>query len=448
MLPSISEADLLATPTVFQRKQQRVEGTVLVAEDGEDNQQLISHLLQSVGAEVMLAPNGKIAYELAMDRPFDLILMDMQMPELDGYSAARKLRDNGYKNPIVALTAHTMADDRSKCLAAGCDDYLGKPIAIELLYQILGKYLKRIDSPEQANVVAPVDTGPKLRSGLASNDKFKGVLDRFVARLPERIDEMQRLLAEEDLENLGRAVHQLKGAAGGYGFPEITFAAGEAMDRIRQHATVAEVSSQVDAMIGLIRQVEGFPALVENVLPLPAPITLLSGEFKARVDPETGVATRDYLFERLSAEISFARRELRSLACIAIEIDQFELLQQQHSPQIMNAVAKRLAKLLNHHCQVDCMLFRAEPNLFVITAPRYDEMAAHALASQISRQIAAEPFNDLIGENKLSCLMGLSQLTQSTSCGKSLYNAALQQIVEAKLFPRTVAAPVISHQTA
>ncbi|HEY1628339.1 MAG TPA: ATP-binding protein, partial [Tepidisphaeraceae bacterium] len=240
MLPSISEADLLATPAVSQRRQLRVEGTVLVAEDGEDNQQLISHLLQSVGAQVVLAPNGKLAFELAMDRKFDLILMDMQMPELDGYSAARKLRENSYTNAIVAMTAHTMADDRGKCLAAGCDDYLGKPIALELFYQILGKYLKRIDMPEQANIITVVDTGPKLRSGLANNEKFKGVLDRFVARLPERIEEMQRLLSEEDLENLGRAVHQLKGAAGGYGFPEITSAAGEAMDRIRQHATVEE----------------------------------------------------------------------------------------------------------------------------------------------------------------------------------------------------------------
>ncbi|HMB96207.1 MAG TPA: response regulator, partial [Tepidisphaeraceae bacterium] len=428
MLPTISEADLLATSPVFQRRVQRFEGRVLVAEDGEDNQQLISHLLQTAGAQVEVASNGRQALERATAQSFDLILMDMQMPELDGYTAARKLRDNGYKLPIVALTAHTMADDRAKCLAAGCDDYLGKPIAVELLFQILGKYLKEIDAPaEQASAIESNDATPKLRSGLANNQKFKKVLERFVGRLPQRVEEMQRLLNEKDLENLGRAVHQLKGAAGGYGFPEITSAAGEAMNRIRLPATIEQISEQVEQMISLIRQVEGFP---DACLLEPAS---QKSEFKSRIDAETGVANGDYLADRLSAEISFARRESRPLSCIIIEIDQFESLQRLHSPEAADAVVKRLAKLLNHHCQSDCTLFRADTNVFAITVPRCDESTAQALIEQIRREIKAERFSDLIGDAKLSCLFGASQLTQNTTCGKSLLNAALQQIIEAKL---------------
>ncbi|MBI3861168.1 MAG: response regulator [Planctomycetia bacterium] len=121
-------------------------GRVLLAEDYPDNQMLLKHILTKQGLEVVIAGDGRTAVDLALSaasdgQPFDLILMDMQMPELDGYEATYSLRKVGYRGTVVALTANAMSHDREKCLAAGCDEYLSKPVVIRELAALLCKYL-------------------------------------------------------------------------------------------------------------------------------------------------------------------------------------------------------------------------------------------------------------------------------------------------------------------
>ncbi len=121
---------------------------ILLAEDGPDNQRLISFLLKKLGAEVEVADNGVIAFQKiqeasAEQQPYDLLLTDMQMPEMDGYTLARTLRNENVTIPIIALTSHAMPEDRQKCIDAGCDEYLSKPVNSKILSNIIADWLAR-----------------------------------------------------------------------------------------------------------------------------------------------------------------------------------------------------------------------------------------------------------------------------------------------------------------
>ncbi len=139
--------------------QVRLSGRILLAEDGPDNQRLIGTFLRRAGAEVAVAANGRVALEMieqgaAAGTPYDLLVTDMQMPEMDGYTLARTLRQRGSKLSIVALTAHAMTDDRAKCAEAGCDDYASKPIDRHALLATCARWIGRVGGKRSRGTAA------------------------------------------------------------------------------------------------------------------------------------------------------------------------------------------------------------------------------------------------------------------------------------------------------
>jgi CheY-like chemotaxis protein len=128
---------------------------ILLVEDDQDHQPLLSLMLKKSGAEVTIAENGRVAVDLThasceAGHPYDMIVMDLQMPVLDGVAATQELRAKGFSNPIIALTARAVSTDRDRCYAAGCDDFLSKPIARADLVRLLANHLNRCRAAKDA----------------------------------------------------------------------------------------------------------------------------------------------------------------------------------------------------------------------------------------------------------------------------------------------------------
>jgi CheY-like chemotaxis protein len=214
---------------------------ILLVEDGDTNRKLISLILRRAGARVTTASNGKIGVDLAIQTPFDLILMDMQMPIMDGYTATMQLRQHGVEAPIVALTAHAMKGDSEKCTQAGCTGYLTKPVdADELLYVVAEKLLGIAemfpveDAEEVESVMEKAPVSPSTRSTEATlqttlssslpveDPDFREIVEEFVERLAQKLAEMNHAVSANEMQSLWELAHWLKGAGGTAGFQILT----------------------------------------------------------------------------------------------------------------------------------------------------------------------------------------------------------------------------------
>ncbi len=220
---------------------------ILLAEDGVDNQRLISHFLRHAGAEVVVTENGKVAVETALAGRFDLILMDLQMPVMDGRTATTTLRAAGWTGPIVALTAHAFIEERQACLAAGFSGFLAKPINRELLIREVQDSLPKTSGRAEC-----------IRSQFANQPVMAELLNLYVADLPGIVSDIDRLMAGNDVAGLQIVAHRLRGSGGGYGFPQISAAAAALEDQLKTQSGLSASRGAADALAAVLQSVEGY----------------------------------------------------------------------------------------------------------------------------------------------------------------------------------------------
>ena len=226
-------------------KQTKFSGHILVAEDARTNQVLIKSLLKRLDLQVTIVEDGNKAVQKALTEQFDLIFMDIEMPKMNGYEATKTLRKKRLKTPIIALTAYAMKGDDEKCFAAGCDDYISKPIEHKKLLQILNKYLsegnrdmnqqiKSVKSDvEQLNQLCSETSNPDttttepvdqqfgevpvdfaiIQKIYDDEDVLKETVKVFLEDAPQTIELLAKAIVEGDSENVKMYAHKLRGLA-------------------------------------------------------------------------------------------------------------------------------------------------------------------------------------------------------------------------------------------
>jgi CheY-like chemotaxis protein len=182
--------------------------------------------------------------------------MDMQMPEMDGYEATSKLRESGYRGPVVALTAHAMAGDRQKCIDVGCDDYATKPVDRLGLLRMLARLMGCPPSAPGEPASATTASDEAIPSAFRHDPDMVGAIAEFVGHLPQRLAQMRQAAGAGLWDLLRRLAHQLKGAGGSYGYACLTDAARE----LESHANQGDVEGAVLALNNLARLCERIQA--------------------------------------------------------------------------------------------------------------------------------------------------------------------------------------------
>ena len=208
----------------YKGKNMKFSGDVLVAEDHPSNQLLIKLLLCKYGFEPTIVDDGQIAVDVYGSKDFKMVFIDMMMPNMNGYEATRAIRDMGSDVPIIAVTANAMKDDREKCLNAGCDDYIPKPITTEKLEEILLKYLddSNDDYGKDESIMSETNDNDIIVSDLACDPDLVVVAEMFVERLEEVLGMMKEAFANNDMKTLKDLAHEIKGAGGSAGFNILT----------------------------------------------------------------------------------------------------------------------------------------------------------------------------------------------------------------------------------
>jgi CheY-like chemotaxis protein len=239
---------------------QRAGARILLVEDNEINRWVATEMLQDAGFLVQWAGNGQLALErLHADPPYDLVLMDVQMPVMDGLTATRALRQHAEwaKLPVVAMTANALPEDRERCLQAGMNDYVAKPIEPERLWQALVQWIAPQDTQPHRSAPAPaplasadlaqgtlraleglqgLDAAKGLRMCMGKASLYLGLLSQFVQQEADAARRLDQALALRDGATAHRLAHSLKSVAGQLGAGPLQQVATQLEKHLKAHA--------------------------------------------------------------------------------------------------------------------------------------------------------------------------------------------------------------------
>jgi CheY-like chemotaxis protein/HPt (histidine-containing phosphotransfer) domain-containing protein len=245
--------DLVTRHSVADEQRQTV--WILLVEDYPTNQKIAEKNITQAGFNMVLAQNGKEAVDIFKTRKFDLVLMDIQMPVMDGYEASRRIRDlekqgTGFDSglmriPIVAMTAHAVSGIRDKCLEAGMDDYISKPLRRTDLIAMINKWtpsktetataLLKTDpllheGKHRPSATDPIDFEKALKEFENDRDFLTEVLEEFIRTVGEQLPKIRQALASKDADALKQEAHSIKGGAANLTARELSEAAGALED--------------------------------------------------------------------------------------------------------------------------------------------------------------------------------------------------------------------------
>jgi PAS domain S-box-containing protein len=253
---------LITTHTISERRRNMVQ--ILLAEDNPINQKLAVNLIQKAGYSVDVVDNGLMAVEAMLNKSYTLVLMDVQMPEMDGIEATQNLRMKepaGKRTTIIAMTAHAMKGDRERCLAAGMDDYLSKPLEPREFFLTINNWISKslpktgtldidnLPQPEQATRLPistssePINLAEALPRFGDDMDFFVTMLADFIENIPERILLIEAAIEKNNVQDVTRLAHNLKGASANFSAEGVRSGAAEI--ELRGHEGVIDNATEI-----------------------------------------------------------------------------------------------------------------------------------------------------------------------------------------------------------
>ncbi len=269
---SDKESDSDTQDTTTFKEIQPGDAKILVAEDNLINQKLIRTMLRKAGYEPTIVSNGKEAIQALENDKYDLLLMDVQMPEMDGFEATKLIRntESDYNNiPIIAMTAHAMQGDKEKCINMGMDDYLTKPIQPKLLFQTIKKWTDAIKQNKDTKLEKtkekqmhtekslPINLNSALERCAGDKEFLNEMLIEFLELASGQIDELKQAIESNDAETLAKVAHSVKGASANLGAEKLSETALK-LEKCGKEAQLQEAEKLLNELNNQIKELDEF----------------------------------------------------------------------------------------------------------------------------------------------------------------------------------------------